>query len=239
MIKINRKLFILSLAAAMISTHSVYGAAYWLPEYPDKGFNGYSEDGNGGFIYSAAQECRDNGYTIKSCPAGSHPVHKCPTGLDSSLYKECFSNAAACTGEGYVLSCPAGQEPDLTKYCNHDNLYIKCKCSLCLGYDYSEAEANSLGYIADGQPCNSCGTLKYKRKAAPCDGYNYDSSNCGVNECQTLEGATCQSGNILKYKECKACPPPVPTCDYPKVKIDTYWCNGALRCWLPAEIDNI
>lgn len=237
MLKINGKIIILSLAVVLIPTRSVLAAAYFLPEYEDKGFNVFGDRDIDNPFYSTKQDCINQGYTQESCPIGSHLEDKCPLGLDINLYKNCISNAATCTSLGYVLSCPEGEEPNLSKYCNHDNLYIKCQCASCLGYDYTLAEASTLGYMPDGEACRSCENLKYKRQPAPCEGYNYDSTNCGVGECATLAGTTCISGNITKYKECTPCPPPVPTCNIPQVKVDNYWCGGVLRCWLSADTD--
>ena len=46
-----------------------------------------------------------------------------------------------------------------------------------------------------------------------------------------MEGDTCQSGAILKYKECAPCP--TPACPDGTVNYDTYFCDGALRCYWP------
>lgn len=201
--------------------------AVFLPDAQDGEWAGHtvSEDYN---VYSS---CVQDGYKLTSCPEGSTPSGYCP--LYPTLFEKCISNSEVCRGQGYVISCPEGEEADYSQRCPQDSVYTKCKCAACLGYDYTEVEANSDGYIADGEPCLSCQTEKYKRKINPCEGYEYDAGNCGVNSCGKLAGDTCQSGSTLKYKKCDPCPAPSPTCSDGSWNLDNYWCNGALRCWLP------
>ena len=238
----------LILAYSLGLPSSVMAASHYLPDtnrdcwnnynnvcYDDNASGGGSSSGGsgGGSISTDYQSCINAGYTIKSCPEG-YAVdinERCPFGLGTNLYKACHSIAQICQDKGYTLTCAAGYEPDLNQTCNYDSVYVKCACARCLGYDYTLDEANSSGYVADGEPCQSCDEFKYKRKINPCTGFDYDTTNCGVTSCQTLSGDTCVSGSVLKYKECKACP--TPSCGEGYWNLDSYWCNGALRCWLP------
>lgn len=228
--------FSLTFFASLSVSPLAFGAAHYLPDY---------EDTWGGFasssipirsdIENAKNACASEGYTITSCPEGFAVDIKdlCPHSIDRKYYKKCYSLAELCMQKGFSVYCGDGYEFNESQYCAYDSAYKKCRCAACEGYDYSEAQANALGYEPDGDPCNSCGVYKYKRKDAACSGFDYDSSNCGVSSCGTLSGATCQSGNILKYKECTPCP--VPGCDTGMINMDTYWCDGALRCWWPAS----
>lgn len=198
---------------------------YFLPDYDS------SQLSYVGHTSSLQEQCKNSGYTVTSCPEGSTPTGACP--WVSNYYKECISGEEECTKAGYSQSCPDGKVPDTSQYCTYDHTYIKCVCDPCEGYDYSYEQATTAGYVVDGAGCQSCDEMKYKRKINPCEGYGYDTSNCGVTECGTLSGATCQSGTTIKYAECKACP--APTCADDEWNLDTYWCDGALKCWLPAK----
>lgn len=223
-------ILLLSITTAISMAANVRAESQFLPEAKEK-FNDFSDSNS--TIYSPILECRENGYTISSCPEGSRLSKPCPYGISTGLYKECVPAASICLNKGYVLNCEEGYEADYTQRCPEDELYTKCKCNTCVGYYYSEEEANAEGYIADGEPCLSCNEKKYKRIENPCDGFEYDTTNCGVNSCGTLEGDTCQSGAILKYKDCAPCP--TPACPEGTVNYDTYFCDGALRCYWPAE----
>lgn len=229
---------ILSITAAGFSS-SVWAKSHFLPEADGGCWNNFNSvcskesDSPGRTPPSDYLSCKEAGYTVSSCPAGYllKESERCPFGIGTKLYKACYSIAELCQKMGYALSCTTGYEPDLKQYCPYDSLYIKCKCAQCIGYDYTEQEANAPGFVPDGEPCLSCMEKRYKRKINPCSGYDYDSSNCGVNSCGRLSGDTCQSGSIIKYKECRACP--VPSCGAGYWNLDSYWCNSALRCWLP------
>ena len=41
--------------------------------------------------------------------------------------------------------------------------------------------------------------------------------------------AVCQSGDVVKYKECKKEPT---VCPAESWNLESYWCNGALKCWI-------
>ncbi len=226
----NSYILVLSVTTAINMAATAQAESQFLPEAKEK-FSDFSNSNS--TIYSPILECRENGYTISSCPEGSMPSKPCPYGISTGLYKECVPAASICLNKGYVLNCEEGYEADYAQRCPEDELYTKCKCNTCVGYYYSEEEANAEGYIADGEPCLSCNEKKYKRIENPCDGFEYDTTNCGVNSCGTLEGDTCQSGAVLKYKNCAPCP--TPACPEGTVNYDTYFCNGALRCYWPAE----
>lgn len=230
----HSKIFISVFLSSLISAHGAMAATYYLPEYTDK-WNNFS--GGDTPLFSQKNDSENNcfkaGYKITVCPAGSaaNITERCPYSIDKDYYKKCYTYAELCKKDGFTLTCPAGSEPDLGNTCKLDSIYTKCQCAGCMGYDYSEAAAKAAGYLPDGPPCLSCSENKYKRKINPCTGYKYDSSNCGIGSCGSLAGDTCQSGEIIKYKECKPCP--VPACPTDKVNYDSYWCGSALKCWWP------
>mgnify|MGYP007104325567 FL=1 len=210
-----------------MSFSGVAGAfVYFLPDYKAEELSFVGQHGP-----SLKEQCLNNGYTITSCPEGSTPVGVCP--WHSDYYQECISPEDQCTSAGYSKDCPDGKIPDTSRYCSYDHSYIKCVCDPCEGYEYTYEEATASGYVVDGAACQSCDEMRYKRKVNPCEGFGYDASNCGVSECGTLSGATCQSGLTVKYAECKACP--APTCSDGEWNLDTYWCDGALKCLLPEK----
>lgn len=228
-----------TLACCLLLPATAWAGRQFLPEASEACWNNFgaicggSSNNTGYRPPSDYQSCIDAGYKIKSCPEGYAVKigERCPYGINTNLYKACHSIGGICQSEGYTLTCSTGYEPDLSRSCRYDSLYVKCKEARCLGYDYSEAEANAEGYVADGEPCQSGNEFRYKRKINPCTGYEYDTTNCGVTSCGKLSGETCLSGSVLKYKECKACP--APSCGEGYWNLDSYWCNGALRCWLP------
>lgn len=235
----KKSLLSFMLLASISIPHLAFAAAYYLPEYESKwsGFASsdiplFSQDND------AREKCIAAGYPVTTCPAGSasKESERCPYSFGKSYYKKCYSYSELCQKEGYVLTCPEGKELSTSSVCPYDSLYAKCECSPCVGYLYTEAEANSEGYIADGEACISCGEYKYKRKINSCNGFDYDVSNCGISSCGRLEGNTCQSGSTIKYQKCEACAAPVPSCDAPMVNVENYWCGNALKCWMPATV---
>lgn len=228
-------IFILSLTTCLSFSSSLNAKSQFLPEALDNWGNHNTPNTT---VASDYNYCIDAGYTIKSCPEGYalNIKERCPFGIDSPLYKKCYSLAELCQDKGYKLSCPEGYEPSLKDYCPYDSVYIKCKCAQCLGYDYNEAEANADGYVPDGEPCLSCITPKYKRKINPCEGFKYDVESCGATSCGNVAGEYCKSGTTYKYKDCKSCT--VPSCPDGKINFKTYWCDGALSCWWPSPDTN-
>lgn len=198
---------------------------YFLPDYHPTGVSG-----NGPNTLTLEKSCPQFGYDKTSCPEGSFLFNRCP--YSSRYFNKCKLNAEYCSEQGYVSSCPSGQIPDLSQICSKSGSWYKCKCDPCEGYTYTYAQATAEGYVIDGAGCQNCSELKYKRKPAPCSGYNYNDTNCNVSICEKLEGGSCLSGTKVKYKECTPCIIPCPS---GKVNIDTYWCDSALRCLLPAE----
>ena len=134
--------------------------------------------------------CHNEGYTVTNCPDGYKAGgKKCPYG---AYYSEC------------VKACPSNyvtcEEPHVGVGEPCDGKYASCTCTPCgAGYDYTTIPE---GYIQDGEACLDCdGQTKYKVKINPCDGFQ---------DCGSMGGeagaATCLSGTITKYDNCKACP---------------------------------
>ena len=98
----------------------------------------------------------------------------------------------------FTDTCQDGWKVDPNDSCKYDPTYGKC-CNLCSGYDYTTIPN---GYVQDGEACLDCdGVTKYKIKINPCDGFQ---------DCGSMGGAagaeTCQSGDVIKYDNCKPCP---------------------------------
>ncbi len=153
--------------------------------------------------------CRGNGYNVTSCTLPKYLSGKCPH--SSTLYKSCETdNARACRDAGYASSCEVGKIGD--RACPYDSKYKTCVCNPCAGFAYTSAQASAQGYVP-GEVCNSCGTMKYKRSEAPCDGFK----TC---DCGGATGAkTCWSGTVKKFDTCKEC------CDS-KFQYDSSNCSG-------------
>lgn len=167
------------------------------------------------------------------------------------LFAACRENRPkACADAGYVTNCSKGEILDPDALCPHDGSYGNCICNPCSGYDYTYEEATEKGYEVDGEPCDSCGTLKYKREPAECRGYLV--CNCGPE----IGSPSCQSGTLELFETCQECCDNKCTLDKcPEGAICTledcsgkycaigcatgladaenYWCNGALWYWLP------
>ena len=198
------------------------------------GNNADEDDGGvppGGDDYDLdnAERCRQEGYNQTSCPEGQDPVNTCP--YDSDYFEECVSscpsNYVTCevpyygVGEdcdGKYASCEKDTErackeenPNYTNSCDYgfklsddrcsyDSSYGTC-CNACTGYPYTPNGIPD-GYIQDGEPCFSCdGLTLVKAKPNPCDGY----MDCGSMGPE-IGAKSCQSGNQIKYDNCKACP---------------------------------
>ena len=136
------------------------------------------------------ERCFKEGYTISECPEWYEPGgKKCPYG---DYYTECVS---VCPSD--YVTC---EEPyhGVGEACN--GKYASCTCTPCGdGYDYTTIPS---GYIQDGEACLDCDKqTKYKIKINPCDGF-YDCGSLGGE----AGAATCQSGNTIKYDNCKPCP---------------------------------
>ena len=134
--------------------------------------------------------CKKEGYLISSCPEGYKPGgKKCPYG---NYYTAC------------VVKCPSSYVECKDPYFGVgeacEGKYASCDCTPCgAGYTYTSIPN---GYLQDGEGCLDCdGVTKYKVKINPCDGFM---------DCGSMGGAagakSCQSGDLIKYDNCKPCP---------------------------------
>ena len=192
--------------------------------------NGAEFGGNGDsdFDLNDRDRCYKEGYTVSDCPDGYKAGgKKCPYGpyytdcvaTCPSGYKTCeppyYGVGEACGGKyasceedteraceeldpEFTDTCQDGWKVDPSNSCKYDPTYGKC-CNLCSGYDYTTIPN---GYVQDGEACLDCnGQTKYKVKVNPCEGFQ---------DCGSMGGAagaeTCQSGNTIKYDNCKPCP---------------------------------
>ena len=178
--------------------------------YDDKYYSGYK---------TYEELCKQDNY-YKTCSGGMvlDPDQSCD--YDSS-YKKCIPSEEACVSEGYQSSCEDGKILDPGQVCSYNSSYQKCECNPCDGFEYSYEEATAQGYEVDGEACNSCGVMKYKRKVKECLGFSV--CDCG-GEIGTTE---CWSGEQQMFLNCKAC---VEECDSGEIDLNNYWCNGDLKC---------
>ena len=141
--------------------------------------------------------CIEAGYATTSCALPNYLYDRCPD--NDAYYRSCREDKVrACKEAGYVLSCDDGYILDNIQLCPYDSSYKKCKCNPCDDYAYTYAQATASGYVTDGS-CNSCGTIRYKRKENPCSGFK--TCDCGGE----IGTKTCISGSITKYQICKEC----------------------------------
>ena len=198
--------------------------------------NADSDDNDGGvppggddYDLDNAERCRQEGYNQTSCPEGQEPVNTCP--YDSDYFEKCVSSCPSnyvtcevpyygvgedCDGKyascekdteracqelnpGYVDECGTGQQLSDDR-CSYDSSYGTC-CNTCAGYPYTKDNIPK-GYVQDGQSCIGCdGQEHYKIKPNPCDGF----MDCGSMGPE-IGAKSCQSGNQIKYDNCKPCP---------------------------------
>ena len=163
----------------------------------DCGDAGFNTVGGEDYIRPTSELCIEAGYATTSCALPNYLYDRCPD--NDAYYRSCREDKArACKEAGYVLSCGDGYILDNTQLCPYDSSYKKCKCNLCDDYAYTYAQATASGYVTDGS-CNSCGTIRYKRKENPCSGFK--TCDCGGE----IGTKTCISGSITKYQVCKEC----------------------------------
>ncbi len=194
--------------------------------------NTENSGGNGGsggapdYDLNDAERCRKEGYSLTSCAAGETPegfcIYNsnyfarcvCPSGYKTceppyyGVGQACGNKYASCEEDterackelnsDFTDTCQSGWKVDPNNTCEYDATFGKC-CNLCEGYDYTSIPE---GYIADGTACVDCsGTSKYKIKINPCDGFQ----DCGIMGGKA-SATTCQSGDVIKYDNCKPCP---------------------------------
>ena len=179
----------------------------------DCGDAGFNTVGGEDYTRPTSELCIEAGYATTSCALPNYLYDRCPD--NDAYYRSCREDKArACKEAGYILSCGDGYILDNTQLCPYDSSYKKCKCNPCDDYAYTYAQATASGYVTDGS-CNSCGTIRYKRKENPCSGFK--TCDCGGE----IGTKTCISGSITKYKICKEC------CDATRFIYDASNCSGA------------
>ena len=151
---------------------------------------GGDNNNNNDYDLDNEERCRQEGYTVTSCPEGYKPVNYCP--YDNTYFEKCVaicpSNYVTCEKPYYGVG----------EAC--DGKYASCECTPCgSGYDYTNIPE---GYVQDGEACLDCdGKTKYKIKPNPCDGF----IDCGAAGPET-DANSCLSGTTTMYDNCKPCP---------------------------------
>ena len=171
----------------------------------DEGFyhKGSSSGSGGGttcsdnFEIDTAQQCKNEGYTVTSCPAGSAAAGICP--YNGGYYSGCKSYEELCRQDNYYKACSGGMVLDPDQNCGYDSSYKKCvsaeeKCEE-EGYHSSCEE----GKILDpGQVCSYSSSYQ-KCVCDPCEGYAY-SYDQATEQGYEVDGEGCKSCGVMKYK---------------------------------------
>ena len=148
-----------------------------------------ADDDNGGvppggdddYDLDDEERCRQEGYTMTSCPEGYEPYNYCP--YDRTYFEKCVSS---CPSD--YITCEDGFQ-GVGEAC--DGKYASC-CNICEGFDYVIIPD---GYVQDGAFCSGCDGIKYKVK---CDPSQY-------TQCTSGGTGTCTDDYGTYYKECD-CP---------------------------------
>ncbi|MBO5443159.1 MAG: hypothetical protein J6A33_05170 [Alphaproteobacteria bacterium] len=214
------------------------------------GCNGMDFDKSDNKIdFDNAYLCREDGYTLSSCPENYIKGAACP--LDASWVKECISPETWCQNNGYNIkecllpdypdtSCP--YSPEYYKTCKTDNVRA-CKEE---GYSL----VCDTGKVRDGNQVCSYDDSFAKCVCDPCIGFDYTiaqtseqgyepgeiCNSCGTIKYKRVENAcegyktcdcggevgadVCYSGTTQKFDTCKEC------CDASVYKYDISNCNN-------------
>ena len=86
--------------------------------------SGGGTTGSDNFEIDTAQQCKNEGYTITSCPAGSAAAGICP--YNGGYYSGCKSYEELCRQDNYYKTCSGGMVLDPDQSCGYDSSYKKC-----------------------------------------------------------------------------------------------------------------
>ena len=138
------------------------------------------------------------------CPAVKKgPLNCYGSCICLSKFKYDSSNCASLQGE----SC--------------DGKYSSCCTDTCENYQH---ESIPEGYEESGRCTDCAGKVKYTIKPKDC-GSGYQTCSNGPD----IGASGCKSGELTYYDKCK---PDTVTCSSPQVNLESYWCNGGLKCWV-------
>jgi len=146
--------------------------------------------------------CRENGYTLSSCPNPKTLTTRCPNNL--SLYKSCVCPSTykyACTGTGYSSGNGTVCESKYTK-CNCSTNYVwsgsACVCDSAFKYTCSGTGYSSGSGASCGGKYKSCNCSTY---------YSWNGSACAhVHSYVCPSGYTASSaGMISPTSKAKVC----------------------------------
>lgn len=180
-------------------------------------------------------------YTSSNCKSPYYLEGASCTDSGGKKYAKCTLNVEeGC--KGYVQTCQSGWQLETGNRCQYESSYGKC-CNKCEGYT---VETIPDGYV-EASHCDSCNGKRYTIKENPCEGYTTCQYGAAVGS------KTCKSGSTVKYNDCKkclfecnlsTCPAGavcrkeecsgrycITGCASGYIDFDTYWCNGALKCW--------
>lgn len=214
-----------------------------------------------GFTFDPVQQCKDDGYTVTSCPNGGIPSGECP--YKKGYFLKCSTPEQVCKDDGYtVTSCTPPAYPE--GVCPHSGSYFK-SCSEDPGKACEESGYTNTcedGKIPDTSKSCSYDASYTECKCDPCSGFDYTLQQAQA-EGWHVEGEACNSCGEFKYKReadpctgfytcddnggeigadtCMSgdiklfasCKTPVKECATGLLDMDKFWCDGALRCLLP------
>ena len=202
-----------------------------------------------------------NGNPTGLCPYNSAFFRECCDVRYKYTKSECsYPNTVSgdsCGGK-YMCYCDRSLYPEIKcaspmvaeggDICIEDGVTYYAKCVCPAYYDKTCDEQNQQGV---GEGCSQNGVTKYT--SCQCKfGYNLTCSDMGpvtpsdyclkdgvkyYNNCKTCENKckldSCPAGLVCDLEECsqKYC---ATGCAIGMVDLDNYWCEGALRCWMPA-----
>lgn len=128
----------------------------------------------------------------------------------------CYHNCRDINCVGYTLECETMPEHalNLEKCKDCQNTSSQCGKYVC-----------KISKCEDGYKIASNGTECLPLDDTCPEGY-YKECETGIET--TIEPVITEAGN-----ECYQCRPKIQQCPIGQWNLDTYWCNGALRCWLP------
>ena len=221
----------------------------WLPDsFEDLGLSGHS---------STKYDLNKNdcsAYPLASCPSNGKCT-KCPVGAGWKL-QSCNSGFALTNGKCLASSCqginssykteiPTGQV--CTKVTQGGlTCYKDCRNVSCSGYTLN-CDTFNVPYSASKTTCPDCESANANCspklcKVGSCQ-TGYKIANNGTS-CVALDDTcpngyykSCETGTqgdpeyTEKGTACYQCKPNT-RCPSGQVDLNTYWCNGALKCWL-------
>lgn len=161
-------------------------------------------------------QCKDEGYTITSCPTGKKAKGECP--YKSGYYAECVCDTSVYTVND---SSTCGSLATVESCTDEHGSYYKCTCDTSIMTTCSESSQyatktpscvmNGVSYVlkAECVTCHAPTVLNSAKRACECPSA-YKECNSSNNEIGI--GESCSVGSVTQYKTC-ICPTSYKLCD--------------------------